>query len=399
MRHDHADRKEVTPPSPNTTIQAAHLINPKSAETSTCVTTSARPNHTKTRPGMHELPKELGNSLRSFRNSVHRHSGQYAEYGDLEKRVGEDEEEETKRRVDETSSDLILVSEALHADQQLDLRTCFGNESLQHPTLSRQAIGLNFTTHEEASPNPEQPTKRPLSSHSSRRSHHAYLPPETPASKKRPLLTAPKIADPDPASDRLDDDPTPLKEEDFYKLMGMRPPKSKVENPKNLGMRNGLYARIVSKYEYINRKYRIFDVLTYVLLVLQLLLGAAFIVLGSITGMCTAHISIAILGAISTVAAGALALMKGQGLPNRLHQMRDDLHNVKFEAEELYWDVAAGREVLYRDIRKLREDYLRVMEDGRRNHPDTWTAATQQLVAVQSAGKPKVVLGQPGKLA
>lgn len=224
-----------------------------------------------------------------------------------------------------------------------------------------------------------------------------YIPPETPASRKRPLLTAPKIADPDPASDRLDDDPTPLTDEDFYKLMGMRPPDSKSNHPKKLGMRNGMYTRIVDKYEYVNRKYRIFDVLTYVLLVLQLLLGASFIVLGSIMGTCTTNISIAVLGALSTVAAGALGLMKGQGLPNRLHQMRDDLHNVKFEAEELYWDVAAGREVLYRDIRKLREDYLRVMEDGRRNHPDTWSTAAQQMAAsVQT--KSKAMPGVPAKL-
>lgn len=147
--------------------------------------------------------------------------------------------------------------------------------------------------------------------------------------------------------------------------MGMNPPVSKTENPKKLGMKNGMYTRIIAKYDYINMKYRIFDVLTYVLLVLQLLLGAVFIVLGSLPSV-DAHVSIAVLGALSTVTAGALALMKGQGLPNRLHQMRDDLHNVKFEAEELYWDVAAGRTVLYRDIRKLREDYLRVMEDGRR---------------------------------
>ncbi|KAM0713768.1 hypothetical protein Q7P37_010730 [Cladosporium fusiforme] len=320
---------------------------------------------------MHELPKELGNSLRSFRNSVHRHSGgQYED--DLEKAIDED----SKRQMNETPSSLIL-----------------------HPTLSRQAIGFNITTHEDAPPNTEQPKNHPSSLHSFNRSHHHHnvsLPPETPASRKRPLLTAPKIADPDPASDRLDDDPTPLTDEDFYKLMGMRPPSSKNKNPKKLGMRNGMYSRISGKYEYINRKYRIFDVLTYVLLVLQLLLGAVFIVLGSITGMCTTNISIAVLGALSTVAAGALALMKGQGLPNRLHQMRDDLHNVKFEAEELYWDVAAGREVLYRDIRKLREDYLRVMEDGRRNHPDTWTAATQQVAAgVQTK---KLMPGQSAKL-
>ena len=169
--------------------------------------------------------------------------------------------------------------------------------------------------------------------------------------------------------------------------MGMIPPTSKSENPKKLGMKNGMYTRIVTKYEYINTKYRIFDFLTYALLVLQLMLGAIFIVLGSLTNF-NSHASIAVLGALSTITAGALALMKGQGLPNRLHQMRDNLHNVKFEAEELYWDCAAGRKVLYRDIRKLREDYLRVMEDGRRNHPDTWNAVTQQMAGAHSfAGK------------
>jgi hypothetical protein len=246
----------------------------------------------------------------------------------------------------------------------------------------------------------EQQTTHPLSRKNSRHTHQGH-PPETPAAAKRPLLTPPTVADPDPAADRLDDDETPLAEEDFYKLMGMKPPTSKSENPKKLGMKNGMYTRIVTKYEYINTKYRIFDVLTYVLLVLQLMLGAIFIVLGSLTNF-DSHASIAILGALSTLTAGALALMKGQGLPNRLHQMRDNLHNVKFEAEELYWDVAAGRTVLYRDIRKLREDYLRVMEDGRRNHPDTWNAVTQQMAGAHSfAGKgtARVAPGPvPGKL-
>ena len=225
----------------------------------------------------------------------------------------------------------------------------------------------------------EEGPYHPLSRPSSRHTHHSHAR-GTPYTPKRPLLTASKVADPDPAADRLDDDDTPLAKEDFYRLMGMKPPVSESDNPARLGMKNGMYTRIASKYEYINTKYRIFDVLTYVLLVLQLLLGAVFIVLGSLTGI-DSHVSIAILGALSTVTAGALALMKGQGLPNRLHQMRDDLHNVKFEAEELYWDVAAGRMVLYRDIRKLREDYLRVMEDGRRNHPDTWNAAVQQVAS------------------
>lgn len=58
--------------------------------------------NTKTRPAMHELPKELGNSLRSFRNSVQRHSGQYDL--DLEKL-----EDEGGKKVHETPSSLILV--------------------------------------------------------------------------------------------------------------------------------------------------------------------------------------------------------------------------------------------------------------------------------------------------
>lgn len=332
---------------------------------------------------MHELPKDLGKGLRSFRNSVHRHSGQ-ADF-DLEKLSRLDTPEsaiggEDTKKIHETSSSLILV----WVDYIIEQKTLLIQTLLQHPVVSRQALGLNIAARHERVQGIERRSQHPLSTQNSHHFHHS------PIAAKRPLLTAPKIADPDPAADRLDDDDTPLDKDDFYRLMGMKPPLTEADLPTKLSMRNGMYSRIASKYEYINTKYRIFDVLTYVLLVSQLFLGAVFIVLGSLTASKT-NISIAILGALSTVIAGALALMKGQGLPNRLHQMRDDLHNVKFEAEELYWDVAAGRKVLYRDIRKLREDYLRVMEDGRRNHPDTWNGAAQQVAAgVQSAGKAKV---------
>jgi hypothetical protein len=58
---------------------------------------------------MHELPKDLGNSLRSFRNSVHRHSGQHD--FDLEKLETPKNaiDSESERRIHETSSSLILV--------------------------------------------------------------------------------------------------------------------------------------------------------------------------------------------------------------------------------------------------------------------------------------------------
>jgi hypothetical protein len=58
---------------------------------------------------MHELPRDLGNSLRSFRNSVHRHSGQHD--FDVEKLETPNNviDSESERQVHETSSSLILV--------------------------------------------------------------------------------------------------------------------------------------------------------------------------------------------------------------------------------------------------------------------------------------------------
>jgi hypothetical protein len=56
----------------------------------------------------------------------------------------------------------------------------------------------------------------------------------------------------------------------------------------------------------------------------------------------------------------------GQGLPGRLRHLRYNLGMVVFEATELYWDVGSGRAVFYRDVRKVREDYLRVLEEGRK---------------------------------
>ena len=59
---------------------------------------------------MHELPKDLGNSLRSFRNSVHRNSGQHD--FDLEKLEAPADllSGKSKKQPNETSSSLILVS-------------------------------------------------------------------------------------------------------------------------------------------------------------------------------------------------------------------------------------------------------------------------------------------------
>lgn len=196
--------------------------------------------------------------------------------------------------------------------------------------------------------------------------------------------------DPDPAADRLDDNMTPLSKPHFYELIGMEPPNNG-QMPKKLATKNGLYDTVLKDHKYVQTKYRVFDVMTYIFMALQLLLSAVFIILGSIRS--NYHIAIAVLGAISTVIAGALALMKGQGLPNRLRQIRDDLANVLFEAEELYWDVAADRPVLFKDIKKVREDYMRVKLAARKNHPDSWNSTSSEIaqgIAVKGKRIPTV---------
>lgn len=308
---------------------------------------------------MHELPRDLAKSLKSWRGSV------YNEPVDLEKGPTD------------------------YGEKTLDVSS--GPEEsaiVLHPSASSRSLRqLRQQDRQQQRRDGYRPVLQPEPEHDPQHDHSQHvnpkrtttLPPETPASQKISVYHhAPRVADPDPAADRLDDDPKPLTKEHFYELMGMHPPQGSLLMPKQLAVHGGLYSKIRAHLRYIQTKYRVFDVATYVLLALQLLLSAVFIVLGSLTSV-DSHVTIAVLGAVSVVVAGVLALMKGQGLPNRLRQTRDDLMTVVFEAEELYWDVAADRPVLYRDVRQLREDYMRVLVEARKSHPDAFNSTANKI--------------------
>lgn len=198
--------------------------------------------------------------------------------------------------------------------------------------------------------------------------------PDTPGAKS--ILSGAKVKDLDPAAERLAENMAPLSEASFYTLMGIVPPTETRGELK--GVPNGLFTNMVKHARWTNQKYRAFAIAVYIFLVLQLIIGAVFIILGSIRTI-DAHLPIAVLGAVSTVVAGSLALMQGQGLPNRLRQVRDNMRMAIFAAEELYWDVQAGRPVLYKDVKKIREDYLRVLEEEIENRPDMWKSAAKDI--------------------
>lgn len=248
----------------------------------------------------------------------------------------------------------------------------------------KQPQVLRFDDDKEEEHDAEHVAHRPRVDTSMNKGKRPYhMTPNTPG--KLSVFDGPHVKDIDPAAERLAEDQTPLTETDFYELMGLNPPAPRGANTSKFAkeaigdlMRpGGLYAKIHKLTKYTHIKYRTFAIAVYVLLVLQLIISAIFIILGSLHHV--DHITIAVLGAVATLIAGGLALMQGQGLPNRFKQARNALQNVLFAAEELYWDQRTGRPILYRDIKKIREDYLRVLEDQKNNSPDTWNTATKNI--------------------
>ena len=147
--------------------------------------------------------------------------------------------------------------------------------------------------------------------------------------------------------------------------------------PKDLDTQHGFYRHVRHREVWVARRYRFYEIFVSGLLVTQLLLSAVFIVLGSVNAI--HHITITVLGAISTLTAGILALVKGQGLPTRLRMERDGLRAVLLQADELYWDAAANRSMTYADVKKVRDAYSKVVKDAARNHPDSWTSSDEKM--------------------
>lgn len=147
--------------------------------------------------------------------------------------------------------------------------------------------------------------------------------------------------------------------------------------PKDWETYHGFYRLVRHRERSVGQRYRFYDIFVSGLLVVQLVLSAVFIVLGSINSI--HHITITVLGAISTLTAGILALVKGQGLPTRLRMERDGLRDVLLQTKELYWNAGANRPVTFEDVKKVRDAYHKVVNDAARNHPDMWNSSSEKM--------------------
>jgi hypothetical protein len=152
---------------------------------------------------------------------------------------------------------------------------------------------------------------------------------------------------------------------------------------------NGLSAEIAAKQRSTRHQFFFYELTAYLLLGLQLLLSAVFIILGSLR--IDAHLAIAVLGAVSVVSAGILALMKGQGQPMRLSQTRTGLEPVMEQARKMRRDFCAGIPVTVADYTAWNNSYNAVLAAAVKNQPDLWNGTTDQILQANA------VLLQTGK--
>jgi hypothetical protein len=74
-------------------------------------------------------------------------------------------------------------------------------------------------------------------------------------------------------------------------------------------------------------------------------------------------------------------------------QERDALWEVQLDAQELHWQLAAGKIVHFSDVKTLWQRYVQVERDASLNHPDTWTSST--AAAAQAVDMSKLPAGSP----
>ncbi|TVY38271.1 hypothetical protein LSUB1_G002280, partial [Lachnellula subtilissima] len=94
----------------------------------------------------------------------------------------------------------------------------------------------------------------------------------------------------------------------------------------------GLYAQVLSLARWRSRQYVAVETLYYTALGLQILIGAS---LGPLSKLHTYNVTITVLGVVNAATAGLLALLKGQGLPDRLRKDEFEMVKVRDFIEEV----------------------------------------------------------------
>jgi hypothetical protein len=111
----------------------------------------------------------------------------------------------------------------------------------------------------------------------------------------------------------------------------------------------GIYHAVIREQVLKGRKYTSLNVVLYFSLIAQIIIGAALTALGPNAELYTKVITV--LGATNTVLAGLIALMKGQGLPERFRKDQVEFRKIQDWLEETEALLAVG--IIGRDRREV----------------------------------------------
>jgi hypothetical protein len=139
----------------------------------------------------------------------------------------------------------------------------------------------------------------------------------------------------------------------------------------------GLYKEIITVQRWRHRQYLFIDVVFYVALGTQIVIGACLAALGPLSS--THSTAITTLGVVNSSLAGVLALLKGQNLPDRLRKDGFEMSKVQDYIEETEIRLEAmegGEEFTENELDKVLQTvfakYNAARDTAEMNRPDTY---------------------------
>jgi len=146
----------------------------------------------------------------------------------------------------------------------------------------------------------------------------------------------------------------------------------------------GLYKQVISLQRWRSRQYIAVDAVYYIALSTQIIIGATLASLGPLSKL--HNMSITILGIVNAATAGVLALLKGQGLPDRLRKDEFEMKKVQDFIEETEIRLAVGgedeltKQQLEEVVGQVFEKYNTARDTAEMNKPTSYSHQVESHV-------------------
>jgi len=203
-------------------------------------------------------------------------------------------------------------------------------------------------------------------------------------SEQTPLLHSPRTSSPQASADAdnltkfrhaVGINVSPVSPNDINDIESAR------KNPR------GLYGEVIHIRHMREIQFHVVDILYYVVVIAQILIGAVLASLGSLAKIHPTAITI--LGVVNASIAGILALLKGQGLPDRLRKDEFQMKKVQdfIEAEDIRMALQTHitTEELDQTVQNIFEAYNRARDTAEMNRPSSYAVQVENPTGGKTA--------------